>query len=80
MINQFNQNSEIKRALDRENFSYYRMLAYQTTIQTFLPGRNTNVTSSSEDVVSRTSNAVNDEEDSSESSEVPVTGSIMNEE
>jgi len=78
MINQFNQNSEIKRALDRENFSYYRMLAYQTTIQTLLPGRNTNVTSSSEDV-SRTNDAVNDE-DSSESSELPETGSIMNEE
>ena len=48
-------------------------------MQTLLAGRNTNVTSS-EDVVSRTTNAVNDEEDSSESSEVPVTGSIMNEE
>ena len=80
MINQFNQSSEINRALDRENLSYYKMLTYQITIQTLLPGRNTNVTSSSEDVVSRTNNAVNDEEDSSESSELPVTGSIMNEE
>ena len=80
MINQFNQSSEINRALDRENLSYYKMLTYQITIQTLLPGRNTNVTSSSEDVVSRTNNAVNDEEDSSESSELPETGSIMNEE
>ena len=80
MINQINQSSEINRALDRENYRYFKMLTYQIAMQTLLPGRNTNVTSS-EDVVSRTTNAVNDEEDSSESSEVPVTGSrIMNEE
>ena len=79
MINQINQ-SEINRALDRENYRYFKILTYQIAMQTLLAGRNTNVTSS-EVVVSRTTNAVNDEEDSSEFSEVPVTGSrIMNEE